>query len=458
MTLDLLISGGTVVDGTGAPGRRADVGDPRRAHRRDRRPSTTAATRTIDATGLVVAPGFVDLHTHYDAQLLWDPTASPSPLHGVTTVFGGNCGFTLAPARRRARRLPRRGSWPASRASRCPRCEHGVPWDWTTFGDYLERARTRRHRGQRRLPRRPLGAAPRRDGRRAVGEPATRRADRRDGAAAARRARRGRDGLLDVAGARRTTTATAIRCRRGRATDDELLRAGAASLAEHPGTQLELIIPGCLNGFTDDEVDLMTAMSRRGRPPAQLERARRARRRRARAPARAAYDHAAARGGRVVALTLPQGMRIRLSFLTGFVLDGLPGLARDDRRCRSTERMRALCRPAAARAPRRAAPTRPKPACSRGLARWERLEVDRDVHARRRAAYEGRTIGDIAARAGQGRRSTRCSTSWSPTVCAPACGPTSAARARRGVEDARPTCGATRAPSSAAPTPARTST
>ena len=97
--LDLLITGGTVVDGTGAPAahrrRRASrdgtiVDDRSRRRRR--------AARRIDADGLLVTPGFVDIHTHYDAQLHWDPTASPASWHGVTTLLTGNCGFTLAPA------------------------------------------------------------------------------------------------------------------------------------------------------------------------------------------------------------------------------------------------------------------------------------------------------------------------------------------------------------------------
>src|SRR6476619_7008239 len=95
---DLRIKGGTVVDGTGAPARTADVaiadGQVAAIGRVD-----GSATNTIDADGLLVTPGFVDIHTHYDAQLDWDPTASPASWHGVTTLLTGNCGFTLAPSR-----------------------------------------------------------------------------------------------------------------------------------------------------------------------------------------------------------------------------------------------------------------------------------------------------------------------------------------------------------------------
>ncbi len=141
MTADLVIRGGTVLDGTGAPGRRADVavtGDRITAigDRLDGR-------RTLDADGHVVAPGFIDIHTHYDAQVFWDPALTPSSWHGVTSVVAGNCGFSIAPCR------------PEHRALMVHTLEHvedmspatleaGVPWDFETFPEYLDSVE---HRG-----------------------------------------------------------------------------------------------------------------------------------------------------------------------------------------------------------------------------------------------------------------------------------------------------------------------
>ena len=135
--LDVVIKGGTIIDGTGAPGREADV-----AIRGDRIESigraSEEARRTIDATGKIVAPGFIDVHTHYDAQVFWDGTLSPSSYHGVTTVFGGNCGFSIAPLAPHAgdylmRMLARVEGMPLESL------QAGVPWDWTSFGEYLDR-------------------------------------------------------------------------------------------------------------------------------------------------------------------------------------------------------------------------------------------------------------------------------------------------------------------------------
>src|SRR3954467_9624051 len=133
---DLVIRGGTVVDGTGAPARTADVaitdGLVTEVGAVD-----GAARRTIDADGAVVTPGFVDIHTHYDGQATWDPLLTPSGWHGVTTVVMGNCGVGFAPVE------PNRHEWliglmegvediPGAALAA------GIQWGWETFPEYLD--------------------------------------------------------------------------------------------------------------------------------------------------------------------------------------------------------------------------------------------------------------------------------------------------------------------------------
>ncbi len=138
---DLVITGGTVIDGTGAPGRRADVGiaDGRVVAIEAGGLADAEATTRIDATDRVVAPGFVDIHTHYDAQVLWDSMLTVSPWHGVTTVVTGNCGFGLAPTRPEHRDLVVRTLEKVEGMSAdALRAGLGDDWGFETFPEYLD--------------------------------------------------------------------------------------------------------------------------------------------------------------------------------------------------------------------------------------------------------------------------------------------------------------------------------
>jgi N-acyl-D-aspartate/D-glutamate deacylase len=134
--LDLVVTGGTVVDGTGAPARTADVAIADGRVVEVGQIDASAAREHIDADGLLVTPGFVDIHTHYDAQLHWDPTASPASWHGVTTLMTGNCGFTLAPSK------PDDVEWLLLMLSRvegmsADALRAGVPFRGGSLGDFL---------------------------------------------------------------------------------------------------------------------------------------------------------------------------------------------------------------------------------------------------------------------------------------------------------------------------------
>ena len=106
MSTDIVIRGGTVVDGTGAPAASRRRRDRATGASREIGPTSTASASSTP-TGCVVAPGFIDIHTHYDAQVFWDPALRPSSSHGVTTVVAGNCGFSIAPDPARAPRRDR---------------------------------------------------------------------------------------------------------------------------------------------------------------------------------------------------------------------------------------------------------------------------------------------------------------------------------------------------------------
>ena len=386
--LDVKVVGGSVVDGTGAARREAGVGI------REGRIVAIGvvdepATRTIDASGLIVAPGFVDIHTHYDAQAFWDPALTPSPLHGVTTVVGGNCGFTIAPlASSEADYLMRM----LSRVEGMPleSLAAGVPWDWQTFGEYLDRLDGTLavnagflvgHSALRRV---------------AMGERSHEPATDDD---VARMCRTLGESL--AAGGLGFSSSQAPTHNDGdgepvpsrAATRDELV-ALSRVVGDHPGTTLEFI--PTVGPFSDEHVALMAAMSASaGRPlnwnvlvvgggsdtyKAQLE----------------ASDRAAEQGGRVLALTVPAVMQLHLNFRSGFLFDALPGwgptMALPDE-----EKMRALTDPGVRRQLRESAES--DTGLFRAMLRWDRLQIG-ETFAPENQALSGRTVADVAAERG----------------------------------------------------------
>ena len=136
MSHDLVIKNGMVVDGSGMPRYRADIGI-KDGQIIDMGHISTNGAQVIDADGRFVAPGFIDIHTHYDAQILWDPLVSCSPWHGVTSVIMGNCGFTLAPCNPQDRDYITR-MFAKVEGMNIDALTAGIDWQWQSFPEYLD--------------------------------------------------------------------------------------------------------------------------------------------------------------------------------------------------------------------------------------------------------------------------------------------------------------------------------
>lgn len=404
--LDLIVRGGQLVDGTGAPARAADIGVQDGKIVAVGAPGSAdapagEARQVLDATGHVVTPGFIDVHTHYDAQLWWDPYATPSSQHGVTTILAGNCGFTLAPLRPAGasdadeadylrRMMARVEGMPLSAL------EDGIAWGWETFAEYLDGldGRTAVNAGflvgHCALRRYVMGSA-------AVGN----KADDEAIAAMVRELHK----ALEAGGLGFSTTLSGTHSdgdgqpvpSRWSATAE--LMALAKAVGEHEGTLLEGIVPGCLDLFSDDEIELLANLSvtaRRTlnwnvltidaavpeRVPRQLLASRRARE----------------LGGRVIALTMPTLVPMNMSLRNFCALFLIPGWG-DVLNLPIGERIDRLRDPEV-RARMLASANSPEAGVLRRLADFGRYVIG-DTYSAANEGLSGRVVADIAAERGQ---------------------------------------------------------
>jgi N-acyl-D-aspartate/D-glutamate deacylase len=388
--IDLVISGGLVVDGSGSEPVRADVAVHGGRVVAVGSIDETAGT-TLDADGLVVSPGFVDPHTHYDAQLFWDPLATPSVWHGVTTVIGGNCGFTLAPLKDRDADYTRR-MMAQVEGMPLTALELGVPWNWESFGEYLDAldgsiaVNAGFMVGHSALRRYVMGE----DFSREAMPEELERIVTLFGQSVD-------DGGLGLSTSRSSThidgDGQPVPSRW--ASEGELLRL-CGVLADRDGTSLELITEGCIGRFNDDEVEFLAKMSTLANSPlnwnvlsasaAEAERVGHQL-----GPSRRAREV----GGRVVALTMPVFADQNMSFLTYCALWIIPGW-RDILNVEVPERIRRLRDPEV----RARMLASAKGSILERLADFSNYMIG-DVFSEVNEPYRNRVVGQIAAEKGE---------------------------------------------------------
>jgi len=386
--LDLIIRNGRIIDGTGSAGFAGDIGI------RDGRIAAIGrvdepAKQTLDATGRVVSPGFVDVHTHYDAQVFWDGTLSPSCYHGVTTIFGGHCGFSIAPLSKEAapyllNMLSRVEGMPANSLA------EGVPWDWETFGEYLGKLDGKLgvnagfmagHSAIRRVVM----------GERAVGQKATPAELERMKALLAQSLAQGAMGFSStVSPTHNDADGNPVPSRH--ASREELIEL-ARVCRDYEGTSLEFL--PAVGRFSQEIKQLMSDLSTAAQRTLNWN-ALNAGDPETMANQLSATDLARSNGGDVRALTIPQPITLRINLFAGFVFDALTGwdglfqLSIDDRikALSDPEKRRSLDQSARASGP------------LRGLADWASLTVHSAFKSENKH-YEGRKIGDIASEQGK---------------------------------------------------------
>jgi N-acyl-D-aspartate/D-glutamate deacylase len=391
--LDIAIRGGEVIDGSGSARYEADVGI--QGERIVAVGQVGEAAAEIDASGMIVSPGFIDVHTHFDAQVFWDGQLTPSPLHGVTTALGGNCGFTIAPLSADAtdsdylmRMLARVEGMPLETL------QAAVPWGtWASTSEYLDVV----------------------DGRLGIN------AGFMTGHSAIRRTVMGRESTMRVATAEELSAMKRLlhdgleagalgfssswaRTHNGDdgrmvpsryASRDEIL-ALCSVLEEHDGTSLEFI--PMVGPFEPWATDLMAEMSVAAQRPlnwnVMVVRASNLEESMKRLEA---SSEATQQGGKVVGLTIPMGIATRLSFASGFVLDAIPGWEEAMLLPRA-EKLAILSDPIGRRrlddATRQPSNTLP------GITDWS-TKMIYDVVASENEQYRGRLVGEIAADMGR---------------------------------------------------------